>query len=96
MAVYKREKLMFVHRSLGSTERKHRGENIILRGNILAVVANKLQEEGRRGGGRVTEVISKGDLAISVFHHFSPIHLLNWEPFKATHPQPMALGAEQG
>lgn len=37
-----------------------------------------------------------GDLAISVFNHFSPIHPLNWEPLKAACPQPMALGAEQG
>lgn len=37
-----------------------------------------------------------GDLAISVFNHFSPIHLLNWEPFEAARPQPTALGAEQG
>lgn len=51
---------MFVHRSLGSRERKQRGENIILRGNILAVVANKLQKEGHQGGGRVTEVILGG------------------------------------
>lgn len=37
MVVYKREKLVFVHRSLGSWERKYRGENIILCGSILAV-----------------------------------------------------------
>lgn len=62
MAVYKWEELVFVHSSLGSQERKRRGENIILRGNILAAVANKLQEEGHRGGGggRVTEVILGG------------------------------------
>lgn len=61
MVVYKWEKLVFVHSSLGSQERKRRGENIILRGNILAAVANKLQEEGHQGGGgRVTEVILGG------------------------------------
>lgn len=59
MVVYKWEKLVFVHRTLGSQERKHRGENI-LRGNILAVVANKLQKEAHRGEGRVTELILGG------------------------------------
>lgn len=37
MVAYKREKLVFVHRSLGSWERKYSGENIILHGRILAV-----------------------------------------------------------
>lgn len=48
MVVYKREKLVFVHKPLGSWERKYRGENVILCGSIFAVGG----KQAARGGAR--------------------------------------------
>lgn len=48
MVAYKREKLVFVHRSLGSWERKYKGENIILCGSILAVGGKQTPRGGTR------------------------------------------------
>lgn len=48
MVAYKREKLVFVHRSLGSLERKYNGENIILHGRIMAAGGKQTMRGGIR------------------------------------------------